>query len=140
MICLINNISLVKFFLFFYILLLMNTNRRFGNMANNFLDGHSGEVKQTKYAALAQTTLNNMATKFYGKKATSSLGNMNRHFDIQLTLDDLPEEKIVRKPILKDLIVPNNNLINIKSYENINLSNNVTDFTKLNLNKIIYIY
>ena len=50
----------------------MNTNRRFGNMANNFLDTNSKEVKPAKYAALTQTTLNNMATKFYGKKATSS--------------------------------------------------------------------
>ena len=84
----------------------MKSNRNFGNMANNFLDGHDQIVKQTKYAALTQTTLNNMSSKFYGKKATkSSLGSMNRRFDIQLAFDELPEEKIVRKPIVKNLVV-----------------------------------
>ena len=40
----------------------MNSNRKLGNMANNFLDGHSEEVKHTKYAVSTTTTLNNMTT------------------------------------------------------------------------------
>ncbi|ALH22908.1 multiple glycosyltransferase domain containing protein [Chrysochromulina ericina virus CeV-01B] len=119
----------------------MKSNRNFGNMASNFLDSHNKIVNQTKYALISKSiSLNDMSTKFYGKKTTkSSLGNMNRHMDIQLTFDNLPEETIVRKPIIKNLVVPSNNLINIKSYENPNLNNNATDFTKLNLSKIYII-
>tara|TARA_R110002073_G_scaffold217844_3_gene378136 strand:- start:17834 stop:23827 length:5994 start_codon:yes stop_codon:yes gene_type:complete len=119
----------------------MKSNRNFGNMASNFLDSHNGIVNQTKYALISKSiSLNDMSTKFYGKKTTkSSLGNMNRHMDVQLTFDNLPEETIVRKPIIKNLVVPSNNLINIKSYENPNLNNNATDFTKLNLSKIYII-
>jgi hypothetical protein len=119
----------------------MKSNRNFGNMASNFLDGHSGIVNQTKYAFVSKSTsLNDMSTKFYGKKTTkSSLGSMNQHFDIQYAFDNLPEETIVRKPIIKNLVVPSNNLINIKSYENTNLTNNANDFTKLNLSKIYII-
>ena len=68
----------------------MKSNRNFGNMASNFLDGHSEIVNQTKYAlATKSTELNNMSTKFYGKKTTkSSLGSMNQHFDIKLAFDE----------------------------------------------------